>query len=68
MRHNMGTVDRVIRTGAAIVIGILLLTGQLSGTLGIIFGIVAIAFLLTSAIGWCPVYVPLGVSTKKKGH
>jgi len=66
MRKNMGTIDRVIRTMIAIVIGLLYLTGQISGTAAIILGILAIVFLLTSFIGWCPLYVPFGISTKKE--
>jgi len=66
MKKNMGTVDRIIRTIIAIVIGVLYFIGQISGTLAIILGIVAVAFLLTSFISWCPSYVPFGISTRKK--
>lgn len=66
MKTNMGTVDRVVRTAAAVVIGILLLTGTLSGTVAVILGVFAIVFLLTSAVGFCPAYYPFGFSTKKK--
>ncbi len=65
MKKNMGTADRVIRTVFAVIIGILLFTGQIGGTLATVLGIVAIAFLLTSAIGFCPSYLPFGISTKK---
>jgi len=68
MKKNMGTADRIIRTVAAIVIGVLLLTGTLSGTLATVLGILAIVFLLTSAVGWCPLYVPFKISTMKKGQ
>lgn len=66
MKTNMGTVDRVVRTAAAVVIGILLLTGTLSGTVAVVLGVFAIVFLLTSAVGFCPAYYPFGFSTKKK--
>ncbi len=65
MKANMGTIDRAIRTGIAILILILYAGGVISGTVAIVLGIVALAFLLTSAIGWCPVYVPLGLSTRR---
>lgn len=68
MKKNMGTADRIIRTVAAVVIGVLLLTGTLSGTLATVLGILAIVFLLTSAVGWCPLYVPFKISTMKKGQ
>lgn len=66
MKINMGTADRTIRAVLAVVIVVLLLTGSPSGTPAVILGIVAIALLLTSAIGFCPVYYPFGISTKKK--
>lgn len=65
MKKNMGTADRVIRTVAAVVIGILVLTGQISGALAIILGVLAVVFLLTSAVGFCPLYVPFKLSTLK---
>jgi hypothetical protein len=65
MKKNMGTVDKAIRVIVAIVIGVLYFTGQITGTAAIILGILAIVFLLTSVIGTCPLYLPLGLSTKK---
>ncbi len=66
MIKNMGSADRAIRTIAAVVIAILLFTGTLSGVWGTILGIIAIAFLVTSAIGFCPLYLPFKISTKKQ--
>ena len=65
MKQNMGTLDRLIRFILAVIIGILYFTGQISGTAAIVLGVVAIAFILTSAIGHCPAYIPLKLSTKK---
>jgi len=65
MKKNMGTNDRVIRLTIVIIIAGLYLTGNLSGTLGIILGIVAVAFLVTSLLGWCPTYIPIKISTRK---
>lgn len=66
MKKNMGTLDRIIRTILAVVIIVLYLTGQISGTAAIVLGIIAVIFLLTSLLGFCPVYVPLGISTRKE--
>lgn len=66
MKKNMGSADRVIRILAAIVIAVLYITGQITGTAAIVLLVVAAAFILTSAIGSCPVYFPLGISTRKK--
>lgn len=63
MKKNMGKVDRLLRALAALVIGFLLINGTISGILGIILAIVAIAFLVTSMISWCPAYLPFGLST-----
>ncbi len=66
MKQNMGTVDKTIRLIVVAIIAVLYFTGQITGTAAIILGIIAVAFLLTSIIGWCPSYVPFGISTKKK--
>ncbi len=66
MKKNMGAADRVIRVLLAVVAAVLLLTGQLGGTLGVILGIVAAIFVVTSAVGFCPLYTLIGFSTNKK--
>lgn len=66
MKKNMGGVDRGIRIVAALVIAVLYFRGQLSGTLGIVLGIIAIAFVVTSLVGRCPLYVPFKISTCKR--
>ena len=66
MKKNMGTIDRIIRVVLALVVGILYLAGQITGMAAIILGVFAVVFLLTSAVGFCPLYVPLGISTIKK--
>jgi len=65
MKLNMGTADRSIRIVIAAIIAVLYFTGQITGTVAIVLGIVAIAFLVTSIIGWCPGYLPFGLSTRK---
>ncbi len=68
MKKNMGTVDRIIRVILAIVVAVLYFTGQISGIAVIILGTLAVIFVITSAIGFCPLYVPLKISTlEKKG-
>ncbi len=65
MTPNMGAADRAIRTVVAVGIGILYFTGVIGGTLAIVLAIVAVVFLLTSAAGSCPAYLPFGLSTRK---
>ena len=61
----MGFLDRTIRFILAIVIGVLYYTNVINGTLAIVLGLFAIAFILTSFISFCPLYLPFGISTKK---
>ena len=65
MIKNMGFFDRVLRTMAALVVGILYLAGTISGLTAAILGAVALIFLATSAIGTCPAYMPFGFSTRR---
>ena len=66
MKKNMGSIDKIVRVLVAVVIGVLYFTDQITGTAAIILGIFAVIFLLTSAIGFCPLYLPLKLSTIKK--
>ncbi len=63
MKKNMGCVDRVLRTLAAVAIIVLIVLKVVAGTLLIVLGIVAAVFLITSAVGFCPLYVFLRIST-----
>ena len=66
MKKNMGTIDRVIRILLAIVVIVLYLTGSITGVAAIILGILALVFILTSLIGFCPLYAACKISTIKK--
>jgi len=63
MKRNMGTVDRGIRLALAIIVAILYFTGKISGIVAIVLGILALAFVITSLVGHCPAYTPLGIKT-----
>ena len=64
----MGTIDKVIRILVAIVIAVLYFTNIISGTLAIIFLVLAGVFILTSFMSFCPLYLPFGLSTRKKAE
>jgi len=66
MKKNMGPIDRVIRLLVVVIIAVLYYMGQLTGLAATILGIVAVAFLITSIVGWCPGYLPFGISTRKR--
>lgn len=62
----MGSIDKIIRIIIAVTIVALFLTHVISGTLGIILLVLAGIFVLTSFISFCPMYLPFGISTRKK--
>jgi len=66
MKANMGSTDRIIRAIIAIVIAALYFTNVITGLLGIVLLVLAAIFLLTSFISFGPLYLPFGISTRKK--
>lgn len=65
MKNNVGTADRIIRIILAIVMAALYFTGTVTGTFGIVLVVLAGVFVLTSLIGFCPIYAILGIKTCK---
>lgn len=63
MKKNMGSADRLIRVIIALVLGFLYYKGIISGTLGIVLVVLAVVFVLTSLIGFCPLYTLFGIRT-----
>ena len=68
MKKNMGTADKAIRILVAIVIAGLYFAGIISGVLAIVLLILAAVFVLTSFVSFCPMYLPFGISTRKKDN
>ncbi|MCX6186773.1 MAG: DUF2892 domain-containing protein [Bacteroidetes bacterium] len=66
MKANMGTADKVVRIIIAIAIAALYFLGQITGTIAIILMVLAVIFVATSFLSFCPLYLPFGISTKKK--
>lgn len=62
MKLNVGNTDRVIRAILGLVV---IALGFYYGTW---WGALGLIFLATAAIGWCPLYVPFGLSTYKAKH
>ena len=67
MKKNMGIIDRTIRILLAAAVTLFYFTGQLTGIAAVVLAAIAVIFILTSVIGVCPLYYPLGISTRKKG-
>ena len=61
----MGSVDKILRTAIAVIVAILFFTGVISGLLGTILLVLAVVFLLTSLVGFCPLYTIFGIKTCK---
>jgi hypothetical protein len=66
MQKNVGAPDRMVRIVLALVIGLLVATGQVTGTTAIVLGIVAAVLLATGVMSMCPLYSLLRISTFKK--
>ena len=61
----MGTPDRIARVVIAIIFAVLILTNVVSGILAWILGILAVVFVLTSVVSFCPLYLPFKFTTKR---
>ena len=66
MKKNMGSTDRVLRILLALVVGVLYFTKIIDGTLALVLAGLAVIFLITSFISFCPLYLPFGIKTCKK--
>lgn len=56
MKKNMGGADRIIRIILALLVGVLYWQGIIDGTLAYVLIVLAAIFVLTSFIGFCPLY------------
>jgi hypothetical protein len=63
MKRNMGIADRIIRVMIAAIVAVLFFTNVITGTLGIVLLVLAIVFVLTSLVSFCPLYAILGLNT-----
>ncbi|HEY9178414.1 MAG TPA: DUF2892 domain-containing protein [Flavipsychrobacter sp.] len=63
MKKNMGTTDKAIRILVAVVIAGLYFGNIITGTLAIVLMVLAVVFLLTSLVGFCPLYAIFGMNT-----
>ena len=63
MKKNMGNTDRVVRILIAIIIGLLYYSDIINGAFGAIALVLALVFVATSFLGFCPLYRLVGFST-----
>src|SRR5690606_8168743 len=66
MKKNLGFADKSLRIALAVIVAVLYYTHVISVTWGIILGVLAVVFVFTSFLGFCPLYLPFGINTAKK--
>jgi hypothetical protein len=66
MTQNMGFTDRIIRVALAAMITVLYFLNAITGTIAILLLILLGILIMTSLFSFCPLYLPFGISTKKK--
>ena len=65
LKQNVGTADQIIRIVVALAIAVLYAMHVISGGVAIVLGILAVIFLVTGLVKFCPLYLPFGLSTRK---
>ena len=65
MKKNMGSVDKVIRLILAAFFIFLFIFNMVGLFLGYILLFLALIFIITALIGWCPIYAILKIRTNK---
>lgn len=65
MTVNMAGWDRIVRVILAVVFIMVSAFVLRFNILGIILTIIGVVFVLTSLVGWCPLYTALGFRTKR---
>ena len=68
MTRNLNTTDRIVRTGLGVgLVALAIPTGVASITGVVLLGLAAV-MLGTAAVGFCPLYTALGISTCPTPH
>ena len=65
MKRNMSNIDRLIRAILAVLLVYLFIGEIVTGTFGIILVVLGVILLITSVIGFCPLYALFKISTFK---
>lgn len=65
MKKNMSKTDGIIRLVVALAIVALWYFGVIGGVLLTVLSVVAVIFIITGFINFCPLYAALGIRTRK---
>jgi len=65
MKVNESKLDRIIRVVFGVVLLALYFTNVVTGTLGIVFVVLAAVAIITGLVGFCPLYALLKIRTNK---
>jgi hypothetical protein len=63
MKKNVGNADKLIRLILAVVFGALYFSGTVTGTFGYVLLVLGGIFVVTSLVGFCPLYALVGLNT-----
>lgn len=63
MKTNVGKIDRILRLSIVAIIAGLIFTQVITGTIAIVFGVVASIILFTAVTSWCGVYALFGANS-----
>jgi hypothetical protein len=63
MKRNMGKTDKTARLIAAGIGALFLAFRTVTGPLAVILAVIIVMLVVTSVVGFCPLYVPFGIST-----
>jgi hypothetical protein len=68
MKKNMGGLDKVIRVILALVAGLLVYFEVVEGALAYILLTIVGIFVITSLVGFCPLYGIFGINSCRAKH
>lgn len=63
MKQNMGSTDKAIRLILAALFAVLFFTNVVTGVFGYVLLALGAVFVLTSLVGFCPLYAIVGLNT-----
>jgi hypothetical protein len=68
MTRNLNKTDRIVRTGVGVILLAFAVPVGVASIAGVVLSVLAAVMLGTAAIGFCPLYLALGISTFPTPH